>query len=497
MSDSNQLKIGSVMVVGAGIAGMQASLDLANSGFKVYLVDESTSIGGRMAQLDKTFPTNDCSMCTISPKLIECDKHLNIDIVTNAKVEDVQGELGNFKVTVLKRPRFIDVEKCNACGDCIEVCPVEVFAEFEEGLTDRKAIYKNFPQAIPSAYAIDKKGTSPCKATCPAHIHVQGYIALIAKGRYEEALALIKKDNPLPAICGRVCHHPCEARCTRGKVDEPVAIDFLKRFVADIELTSKEKKLPEIEEKREERIAIIGSGPAGLTSAYYLALKGYNVTIFESLPVAGGMLAVGIPEYRLPKDILNAEIDYIKGLGVEIRTNTRIGVDLTIQDLKQDGYKAIFLAVGSHISRKLGIEGEDLQGVVHGVHFLRDISLGKKVPLGERVAVIGGGNVAIDSVRTALRLGAKEAFIIYRRSIEEMPANEEEIEEAEEEGIKIHCLVAPVRILGKDGRVVGLECIRMKLGEPDESGRKRPIPIEDSGFIIEVDAVIPAIGQSL
>jgi len=497
MSDSNQRKIGSVMVVGAGIAGMQASLDLANSGFKVYLVDESTSIGGRMAQLDKTFPTNDCSMCTISPKLIECDKHLNIDIVTNARVEDVQGDAGNFKVTVLKRPRFIDVEKCNACGDCIEVCPVDVFAEFEEGLTDRKAIYKNFPQAIPSAYAIDKKGTSPCKATCPAHIHVQGYIALIAKGRYEEALALIKKDNPLPAICGRVCHHPCEAKCTRGKVDEPVAIDFLKRFVADIELTSKERKLPEIEEKREDRIAIIGSGPAGLTSAYYLALKGYNVTVFESLPVAGGMLAVGIPEYRLPKDILNAEIDYIRELGVEIRTNTRIGVDLTIQDLKQEGYKAIFLAVGSHISRKLGIEGEDLQGVVHGVHFLRDINLGKKVSLGKKVAVIGGGNVAIDSVRTALRLGAEEAFIIYRRSIEEMPANEEEIEEAEEEGIKIHYLVAPVRILGKDGRVVGLECIRMKLGEPDGSGRRRPIPIEDSGFVMDVDAVIPAIGQSL
>ncbi|MDY6842820.1 MAG: NAD(P)-binding protein [Thermodesulfobacteriota bacterium] len=491
--DVSFAQIGAVLVVGGGIGGMQASLDLANAGFKVYLVEETTAIGGRMSQLDKTFPTNDCSMCIISPKLVEVGRHLNIDVITNAEVSGIEGEAGNFKVDILKKPRFVDLEKCTGCAECVINCPVEVLSEFDENLKPRKAIYKRYPQAIPNAYAIEKLGTSPCKIACPAHINVQGYVALIAQGKFTEALALIRKDNPLPAVCGRVCTHPCETECTRRDVDEPIAICYLKRFVADDE---KIPEIPDIQEKRSEKVAIVGSGPAGLSCANYLALAGYPVTIFESLPVAGGMLSVGIPQYRLPKNVLNKEIEYIKALGVEIKTNTKIGPELTLDDLKNDGYKATFLSVGAHLSRKLGIEGEDLEGVVHGVDYLREVSLGKEFYLGERVVVIGGGNVAIDSVRTALREGSKEAFIVYRRSREEMPASETEIKEAEEEGVNINYLAAPVRIIGKDGKVSGLECVRMKLGEPDESGRRRPIPIEGSEFTLSVDAVIPAIGQS-
>jgi len=367
--------------------------------------------------------------------------------------------------------------------------------EYDEGLSQRKATYRRYPQAIPSAFAIEKRGMAPCKVACPADISVQGYVALAAEGRYFEALKLIKEENPLPAICGRVCHHPCELACTRGKVDEPIAIDFIKRFIADLDLKAETRYIPEIKEKREEKVAIIGSGPAGLSCAYYLAREGYQVTVFEKLPVLGGMLAVGIPPYRLPKDILEAEIDVIRQMGVEFRTGVEIGKDITISDLRKQGYKAFFVAVGSHKSRKLGVEGEELEGVYAGVELLRDINLGTKVNLGNRVAVIGGGNVAMDVVRTAWRLGAEKPFIVYRRSLEEMPANEEEIEECHEEGIEIITLTAPVRIIGENGKVKALECIKMELGEPDESGRRRPQPVPGSEFIIEVDSVVAAIGQ--
>ena len=492
--DKNNPK-GSVMVVGAGIAGIQASLDLADSGYLVYLVEKKSAIGGVMAQLDKTFPTNDCSMCIISPKLVECGRHLNIELLTMTEVEEVRGEPGNFQVKVVERPRYIDTEKCTACGECAKVCPIDVPNLFDEGLRDRQAAFKLYPQAMPSAFAIDKTGTAPCKATCPAHISVQGYVALVAQGKPREALKLIKEENPLPAICGRVCHHPCESVCTRGDMDEPVAIDFIKRYVADLDLNSETRYVPEVKEKKEEKVTVIGSGPAGLSCAYYLAIKGYQTTVYEKLPVAGGMLALGIPEYRLPRDILQAEIQVIKDMGVEIRTGVEIGKDFTVEQLREEGNKAIFLAIGAHECKALGIEGEGLEGVYPGVDFLREVNLGRKINLGDRVAVIGGGNVAMDSVRTALRTGSKEAFVIYRRSFEEMPANEEEIEECKEEGIQIHTLANPTRIMGEGGKVTSIECIKMTLGEPDDSGRRRPIPVEGSEFIIEVDAVIPAIGQ--
>ena len=492
--DSN--KVGAVMVVGGGICGMQSALDLANSGFKVYLVEETSSIGGRMSQLDKTFPTNDCSMCMISPKLIEVDKHLNIELITNARVQGVEGEEGDFKVKVLKKPRFIDLAKCSSCGDCVEVCPVALPSEFEQGLTDRKAAYKRYPQAIPSAMAISKNGTAPCKIACPAHISAQGYVALIAAGKYKESLDLIREELPFPAVCGRICTHPCEMACTRGRLDEAISICQLKRFVADEVMPSGNDTPPTPMESKNKKVAVVGSGPGGLTAAYYLALWGYQPTVFEALPVAGGMLAVGIPSYRLPKDVLNAEIDFIKSVGVEIRTNTPIGDSLTLDDLKAQGYEAVFIGAGAHKNNTMEVEGEDLEGVVPAVGFLRDVNLGVSVKVGDRVAVIGGGNVAMDAARTALRLGAKEVSIVYRRSRQEMPAAGEEIEEAEEEGVALRYLAAPTKIIGRDGKVVALECVKMELAEPDESGRRRPVPVEGSEFKLDVDMVVPAIGQS-
>ncbi len=431
----------------------------------------------------------------MSPKLVELGRHLNIELITLAEVQSIEGEAGNFKVKVLQKPRFIDPEKCTGCGECSNVCPIKRPSEYDEGLAQRRAAYRRYPQAVPGAFVIEKLGTSPCKVACPTHISVQGFVALAAEGRFKEALKLIKQENPFPAICGRVCHHPCEASCTRGKVDEPLAIMFIKRFIADLDLKAEDRYIPEIKAQRDEKVAIIGSGPAGLTCAYYLAQEGYKVTVFEKLPVLGGMLTVGIPSYRLPKDVIEAEIDVIRQMGVEFRTGVEVGKDITIDDLRKEGYKAFFIAVGAHVSKKLGIEGEDLEGVYSGVELLRDINLGKAPKLGNRVAVIGGGNVAMDVVRSAWRLGVEKPFIVYRRSLEEMPANEEEIEECHEEGIEIITLTAPVRIIGENGRVKALECIKMALGEPDESGRRRPQPVPGSEFIIEVDAVVSAIGQ--
>ena len=338
---------------------------------------------------------------------------------------------------------------------------------------------------------------APCKLACPAGIDIQGYIGLIASGQYREALKLIKESNPLPLVCGRVCPRFCETKCRRNLVDGPVAINALKRFTADYDLNNGDQYTPEVKPATGHRVAIIGGGPAGLSAAYYLALEGHEITIFESNPQLGGMLRYGIPEYRLPKAILDKEIDAITNLCHQIRCNVSLGKDFSIESLKDEGYEAIFLALGAQASQKIKVEGEDLPGVLAGIGFLKDVALGKKMNLGQKVVVIGGGNTAIDAARTALRLGVGEVTIVYRRSRSEMPAADEEIEQAEQEGIQLHFLAAPVKLIAQNGRVNTMECIKMALGEPDASGRRRPEPITGSEFTIEIDTVIAAIGQTL
>ncbi len=483
------------MVVGAGIAGIQASLDLADSGYLVYLVEKNSAIGGVMAQLDKTFPTNDCSMCIISPKLVECGRHLNIDLLPLTEIMDVSGEPGNFKVKVLQKPRYVDMSKCTACGECSKACPIDVSNRFDEELRNRKAAYKLYPQAMPSAYAIEKRGTAPCKATCPAHVSVQGYIALINQGKYREALELFKEAHPFPAICGRVCHHPCEEICTRSDLDEPIAIEYLHRFLADYELSGEGRSIPKVKERREEKIAVIGAGPAGLTAAYYLAKEGYPVTVFEKLPVTGGMMAVGIPEYRLPRNIIEAETQVIREMGVEIKTGVAFGEDITLNGLKKDGYKAVFLATGLHVSRKLNVSGEEMPGVLRGVEFLRDVALGNPVSLPKKVIVIGGGNVAIDVALTALRKGAQEVTLVCLEKREEMPAWKYEIEEALEEGVKILNSWGPTRFLEKGGKIAGIEFKRCT-AVFDEKGAFNPRYDEKELTTMETEGAVIAIGQA-
>ncbi len=491
--ESQTVPVGAALVVGGGIGGMQAALDLANGGIKVYLAERSPAIGGVMAQLDKTFPTNDCAMCTMAPRLVEIGRHKDIDILTLTEVESVAGQPGNFTVTLKQQPRFIDAAKCTGCGACTEECPVTLPSEFDQGLGERKAIFRPFPQAVPNIFSISRRGNSPCEAGCPIHQSAQGYVTLIAQGRFEEALKVILRDNPIPSICGRICTHPCTSACTRNDVDDAVNVPALKRFITD-RFPGYKLPQPTVPE-RAEKIAVVGSGPAGLLCAYELRQKGYGTTIFEALPVAGGMLAAGIPAFRLPRPLLNAELDRLRAIGIDILLDTPVGKSISFEELRKS-YAAVFVAIGAHVERKLGIPGEDLPGVAGGVEFLRRVNLGDAVAPGHRVLVVGGGNSALDAARAALRCGAAEVTIVYRRTRAEMPADHREVEDAEREGIKLMFLAAPKSFQpGPGGRVAGLECVKMKLGQPDASGRPTPEPVPGSEFVIPCDAVVATIGQ--
>ena len=388
------------------------------------------------------------------------------------------------------------VKECSLCG-LGQTCPNPVLTtinyfrdEYEAHIKEKKC-----PAAVCDSLMI-----SPCQHTCPVGINIPKYVAHIAAGEYKESIDTIRERNPFPAICGRICHHPCEGRCRRGELDEPVAIRSLKRFAADwyfdhvAELPAPEP-FPRI---RDESVGVVGAGPTGLSCAYYLAQMGYGVTVFEALPVGGGMLSVAIPEFRLPGKVIQDEIDYIAKCGVDIRYDTPINVNFTVEDLKKDGFAAVFVAAGAQRSQRIGIPGEleDIEGFHYGLRFLRDIKVGKQIRIGRKVAVIGGGNVALDASRTALRLGADQVDIFYRRSRDEMPVTEVEYDETVAEGIDISFLVSPTRIVSDSWKVTGLQCIRMELGEMDAGGRRRPVPIPGSDFFAEADTVIAAVGQA-
>ena len=472
---------------------MQASLDIAKAGYKVYLVERQPTVGGHMLQYDKTFPTLDCAACIGTPKMVSVGQERNIELLSYCEVEEISGFIGNFKAKVRHKARFVETN-CTGCGECEKVCPIEFPNEWDVGTKNRKAIFRSFPQAVPITYCIDKYDRAPCVIACPAGTNVQGYVALVRAGRYREAVELIMERLPLPGTLGRVCPAPCEKQCRRAEVDTPVASRELKRFAADqVDLSS--LTVPAIED-RPEKIAVVGSGPAGLTVAYYLRLKGYRVTLFEALAQLGGMLRVGIPDYRLPSGVLDQEINHLIRHGIEVRTGVRFGPELSIEDLRKDGYAAVFLGIGAHDSLGMRIPGEDqTEGIIDAIAFLRAVNMGRRELPGRRVVVIGGGNVAVDAARTAKRLGAESVTVVYRRSEREMPAYPEEIAGADQEGIEISYLTAPVNIRHRDGRVNGMECIRTELGPPDASGRRRPVPVGGSEFIIACDVVIPAIGQ--
>jgi NADPH-dependent glutamate synthase beta subunit-like oxidoreductase len=344
-------------------------------------------------------------------------------------------------------------------------------------------------------------GTAPCKAKCPAHIPVQGYIKLASQGKYKEALELIKKENPFPAVCGRICNKVCEDACTRGSVDDPIAIDDIKKFIADQELKDGNRFVPAMLNQTGKpfanKIAVIGAGPAGLSCAYYLKIKGYPVTVFEKEKHLGGMLTMGIPEFRLEKKVVNAEIDILKEMGVEFKTGVEIGKDVTIPELRKQGYEAFYLGIGASKGTSVGCKGDDLEGVYTGIDFLREVNTGAKPAVGKKVAVIGGGNVAIDVARTAVRLGAEKVYVIYRRSEEEMPAAADEVEEARAEGVEFKFLLSPAEIVaGTSGKAAKVVLDVNELGEPDAKGRRKPVPTGKTETIA-VTAVISAIGQKV
>ena len=411
----------------------------------------------------------------------------------------------------------VNKDNCVACGKCVEVCPAGA-VKLGQKLCTKNGEVQYPKQELPGLkwgkdkwnpnYVVDNRknchesGTAPCKTACPAHIAIQGYIKLAKEGRYLDALKLIKQDNPFPSVCGYVCNRRCEDACTRGALDKALAIDEIKKFIAEQDLKSEERYIPErlyrrpIDKPYEQKVAIIGAGPAGLSCAYYLARMGYeNVTVFDRNPQPGGMLVMGIPSYRLDRAALKGEIDVLEKMGVHFQMNTEVGKDVTIEELRAQGYKGFYVAIGAQKSSKLNIPGEELQGVFGGVDFLREVNLGNKPEVGKKCAVIGGGNVAMDVCRTAVRLGA-ETYVVYRRGEDEMPADKEEVAEAKEEGVKFCFLNAPVEVLGTDGKVCGLKVELMELGEPDEKGRRKPVGT-GKFETIEVDSVIAAVGQAI
>ncbi len=496
--------IGAVLVCGAGIAGIQASLDLAESGFKVYLLEPTAAIGGRMAQLDKTFPTGDCAMCILSPRLVECARNRNIEIITLADVEGLSGGPGNFKVKIRQNPRYIDIKKCDACGDCAQVCPVNIPSEFDCGIGTRKAVFRPYPQAIPNVFSISKSaGQSPCKLNCPAGVNVQGFVALAAAGKFSEAYELIRQRCPLPAVSARICPHPCENKCNRSEIDRAVSACALEGFIADY-VEDRPDIYPAFAPpvaKLDRKIAVVGGGPAGLTAAADLACMGYGVTIFEAKPELGGMLRYGIPDYRLPRKILDKEIQHILQLGIEAKTGSSIAkpADLLKPGATNGdkGFDAVLVATGAWLGRKPGIPGDDASRVREGLDFLYEVNAGKIPEIGPQVLVVGSTDLAVDAARCALRLpGVKSVSLACLENIGELRIDPLRIAEAAREGVDFRYGLGPTRIEATSGKATSVT-FRACTSVFDEYKRFDPLFDDSAVSTIPADTVILTSGRAV
>jgi NADPH-dependent glutamate synthase beta subunit-like oxidoreductase/NAD-dependent dihydropyrimidine dehydrogenase PreA subunit len=479
----------SVLIIGSDIESLKAAYDLATIGHRVMLVEEGRVLASSLVKIE-SLPSGVKSVHAFRPLLMAVYNNPNIDIITLSKVDEVHHSKFGFTAIIRQEPYFIERNVCCFCGKCIEACPVDFNG-------NGKPLSYLSSLGIPIAFFIDKREDPPCKKACPLGINVQGYLALISKGKFVEALELVRESAPLVGILGRICTHPCENECRRSEVDQPISICRLKRFISDCEQENKKTSYNRLKFPRiyKEKVAIIGSGPGGLTAAWELARLGYASTIFEALPTPGGMLRNAITAFRLPREVLEEEIKEITDLGVKIVTDTPIGKKKSIESLFAEGFDAVLITTGADLNKKFGISGEELHGIQACIPFLRKVNSGKKPKIGKITAVFGGGNSAMEAARSSLRLGAQEVHIFCWRPPEEIEADFYEIALAVEEGIKIHYLTSPIAFLGEDGRLKKVRCVKMKLGSLDSFGFHQPLPIKGSEFEQDIDMAIIAIGQ--
>jgi heterodisulfide reductase subunit A-like polyferredoxin len=485
-----------VMIIGAGIAGMESAALLGDMGYKVLLVEKEPSIGGKSILLSKVFPTLDCASCIVTPKMAAVAHHPQVTPMVYTEVDGfVRNGDGSFSVDLHKKASYVNFDACTGCAKCEEVCTVALPDEYNYNLVARRAAHIPFPQAVPKKAVISRQGQAPCNYACPAGVKPSGFVSLVRAGRYEEAFRMHLEDAPLVGSLARACYAPCESECTRGDKDGTLHIRAIKRFMADAYYANHpEPEYGRPQELLDKRIAVVGSGPGGLNLAYHLARKGYQVKIFETEPEPGGQLRFGIPAYRLPKSVVDRDIKNVTALGVEIETGVRVE---SLKGLDERGFDAVFLATGSLEPKKLGVPGEDLEGVVCCFDFLKEVNRGQRIDLtGKTVVLFGGGNACLDPARIALRSNAKKVIVVYRRSRAEMPAFPAEVVAAEEEGVELCFLTNPTRFIGDYGKLKEVVCQKMKLGEPDASGRRKPVPIKGSEFKIRADMAVVAIGNA-
>jgi heterodisulfide reductase subunit A-like polyferredoxin len=481
------------LVVGAGIGGMESALKLGDMGYKVLLVEKEASVGGKMILLSKVFPTLDCASCISTPKMGATIHHPNVTVMTYTEVDQIRrDDSGHFRATIRRKPRFVDESLCTGCRECEMACSVAVPDQFNAGMVSCRAAYIAFPQAVPKKAVIERPGSSPCTFNCPAGIKAHGYVSLVRSGEYEKAFDLVLEATPLVGTLGRACYAPCESACNRTRLEGQSAIRRLKRFVADTHYRAHAEPHVAASASNDKRVAIVGSGPAGLTAAWQLARQGYRVKIFEAAPIPEGMLRLAIPDYRLPSAVVEQDIANVTALGVEIATITRVE---NLEDLKAQGYEAILLATGTPRAVDLQVPGGNLAGITSALAFLRAVKLGESVDLrGKTVTVVGGGNVAIDAARSARRLGAAAVHMVSLESRTEMPALEFEVEEALAEGIVLHSSWG-VRQFHGETAVQSVE-MRRCTSVFDDERRFNPRYDERTVQDLASDVVILAIGMS-